>query len=165
MIDRWLERWEGLVQLAPDPLPQTAIPALAVELASSKGAGLARQMPAAGVRHLNLEALSQALRQTTAALKQQMPEQLGLGKLSRAVCEKLLLSLHIQRCAAGTGRAEERTPASIKVMISPNLASMHFHLSGKAFRQPKAELTAAERRRLDMPGSVTEAARFRLPSC
>lgn len=156
IVDRWLERWEGLVQLAPDPLPQSAIPALAADLTSPKGAGLAKQMPAAGVRHLNLEALSRTLRQNTAALKQQTPEQLGLGKLSREACEKLLLSLHIQWCAAGTGRADERTPASIKVMISPNLASMHFHLTGKAFRQPKAELTAAERRRLDMLGSVSE---------
>src|SRR5262249_1320407 len=72
-------------------------------------------------------------------------------------CERLLQQLQIQWCAAGTGRADERTPASIKVMISPNIASMHFHLTGKAFRQPGGELTAAERQRLDMVGSVSEA--------
>lgn len=163
-VDHWLERWEGLVVLLPEPLLRSTIPALAVDLASQKGAGLASQMPAAGVRHLNLESLSKALRQSTAALKQQTPAQLGLGDLPREACEKLLLLLHIQWCAAGTGRADERTPASIKVMISPTIASMHFHLTGKAFRQPGEELTAAERQRLDMFGSVSEAGEQALAS-
>ncbi|HET9404110.1 MAG TPA: hypothetical protein VFO57_05980, partial [Burkholderiales bacterium] len=164
IVDRWLERWEALVSLSPERLPQGAIPALAVDVSSRKGAGLARQMPAAGVRHLNLEPLSKALRQAAAALKQQTPAQLGLGNLSREVCEKLLVALHVQWCAAGTGRIDERTPASIKVMISPNIASMHFHLTGKAFRQPGGALTAAERQRLDMFGSVSEAGESALAS-
>ena len=156
-VDRWLERWEGMVGLSPDPLPGSTIPAMAVDLASTKGAAHARQMPAAGVRHLDLEALSKALRQTAAALKTQTPEQLGLGAHRRESCEQLLARLHVQWCAAGTGRVDERTPASIKVLISPSLPSMHYHLTGKAFRQPKGELTAAERRRLDMLGSVAES--------
>jgi hypothetical protein len=164
IIDRWLDRWEGLVTLSPDPLPQGPIPAVAVDVASHKGAGLAKQMPAAGVRHLNLDALSKALRQASAALKQQTPAGLGLGDLPRETGEKLLLQMHIQWCAAGTGRAEERTPASIKVMISPNIASMHFHLSGKAYRPPGGDLTAAERQRLDMFGSVTAASEQALAS-
>src|SRR5690349_1855549 len=104
IVDRWLERWESLVSLSPEPLPQGNIPALAVNVSSQKGAGLAKQMPSAGVRHLNLEPLGKALRQATAALKQQTPAQLGLGNLSREGCEKLLLLLHLQWCAAGTGR-------------------------------------------------------------
>ena len=163
-VDRWLEKWEELVTLSPDSQPKTAIPAVAVNLSTEKGAGLAIQMPAAGVRHFNLEALSKALRQAAAALKQQTPAQLGLGDVSREACENLLRLLHVQWCAAGTGRVEDRTPASIKVMISPNLASMHFHLTGKAFRQPGKELTAAERQRLDMFGSVSEAGEQSLAS-
>ncbi len=164
IVDRWLERWEGLVVLSPDPLPQSTIPALAVDLASQRGAALAKQMPAAGARHLHLESLSKALRQAGAALKQQSPAQLGLGDLPREACEKLLRLLHVQWCAAGTGRADERTPASIKVMISPNIASMHFYLSGKSFRQPGGELTAAERQRLDMFGSVSDGGEKALAS-
>jgi len=156
-VDRWLERWETTVTLAPDPFPAGPIPAIAVDLASHKGAGLAKHMPSAGLRHLGMEPLSKALRQAMAALKQQTPAQLGLGKLPREACERLLSLLHMQWCAAGTGRVDDRTPASIKVMISPNLASMHFHLTGKAFRQPGGELTAAERQRLDMFGSVSAA--------
>jgi hypothetical protein len=163
-VDRWLDRWEGSVSLALDAPRPSAIPALAVDLTSQKGAGLAKQMAAAGARHLNLESLSNTLLQASTALKQQTPAQIGLGELPREACAKLLQQLHIQWCAAGTGRAEERTPASIKVMISPNIASMHFHLTGKAFRQPGGELTAAERQRLDMLGSVTNASEKSLAS-
>ena len=163
-IDRWLDRWEATVSLSPDAPLQSAIPALAVDLSSQRGAGLAKQIPAAGARHLKLETLSKTLRQVSAALKSQTPAQLGLGEISRDACEKLLLQLHIQWCAAGTGRIDERTPASIKVMISPNVASMHFHLSGKAFRQPGGGITAAERQRLDMLGSVSEASEQALAS-
>ena len=163
-VDRWLDRWEAAVSLSLDPVLQSTIPGLAVDLSSQRGAGLAKQIPTAGARHLNLESLSKTLRQTSAALKQQAPAQLGLGDLPREACEKLLLLLHIQWCAAGTGRVDERTPASIKVMISPNIPSMHFHLAGKAFRQPGGELTAAERQRLDMLGSVSEASEQALAS-
>jgi len=156
IVDRWLERWEGVVGLTPETLPHSSIPALAVDVASRKGAGFAKSMPAAGVRHLNMETLSRTLRQTAAALKQQTPAQLGLGDLPRDGCEKLLLLMHLRWCAAGTGRVDERAPASLKVQISPNLASIHFHLTGKAFRAPGAELTAAERQRLEMLGHGAE---------
>jgi len=76
----------------------------------------------------------------------------------------MLLLLHIQWCAAGTGRVDERASASIKVMIAPNLASIHFHLTGKAFRQPAGEMTALERQRLDMFGHVSEHAEQALAS-
>jgi hypothetical protein len=155
IVDRWLERWEGVVGLTPAAAPHSSIPALAVDVASRKGAGFAKDMPAAGARHLNMETLSRTLRQTVAALKQQTPTQLGLGDLPRDVCEKLLLLIHVQWCAAGTGRVDERAPASLKVMISPSLAAMHFHLTGKAFRQPGADTTAADRQQPSAPGKVS----------
>jgi hypothetical protein len=149
VVDRWLERWEGLVGLTLEGLPHSSIPPLAVDVASRKGAGFAKDMPSAGVRHLNMEALSRALRQTVAALSQQTPVQLGLGDMPRDACERLLKLLYIQWCAAGTGRIDERAPTTLKVHISPNLASIHFHISGKAFRQPGGDMTAAERQRQD----------------
>lgn len=157
IVDSWLDRWESMGTLSPDPPPQSAVPAVAVDLASSRGAALAKNLPAAGVRHLNLENLAGTLRQTAAALKQQTPAQLGLGDVTRNVCEKLLVVLHLQWCAAGTGRVDERTPASIKVKIASTLASMHFHLTGKAFREPGGEITAADRQRMEMFSPVTEA--------
>lgn len=165
-VDGWLERWSPLVTLAPVAAAGSPIPALAVDLASGKGAALASQLGAGAgtVRHLQLDALNRALRQTLAGLKQQTPAQLGLGNLTREACERLLMRLHVQWCAAGTGRMDTRTPASIKVLISPNLASMHFHLTGKSFRQPGGEITAAERQRLEMFGSVSEAGEIALAS-
>jgi hypothetical protein len=152
IVDRWLERWEALVSLTLEGLPHSSIPPLAVDVASRKGAGFAKDMPSAGVRHLNMEALSRKLRQTVAALQQQTPAQLGLGDIPRDACEKLLVLLHVQWCAAGTGRVHERAPTTLKVHISPNLASIHFHISGKAFRQPGGDMTAAQRQRQDMLG-------------
>jgi cyclic-di-GMP-binding protein len=152
IVDRWLERWEALVSLTLEGLPHSSIPPLAVDVASRKGAGFAKDMPSAGVRHLNMEALSRKLRQTVAALDQQTPVQLGLGEMPRDACERLLKLLYIQWCAAGTGRIDERAPTTLKVHISPNLASIHFHISGKAFRQPSGDMTAAERQRQDMLG-------------
>jgi cyclic-di-GMP-binding protein len=157
IVDRWLERWEGLVSLTLEGLPHSSIPPLAVDVASRKGAGFAKDMPSAGVRHLNMEALGRKLRQTVAALKEQTPVQLGLGDIPRDACEKLLVLLHVQWCAAGTGRVHERAPTTLKVHISPNLASIHFHISGKAFRQPGGDMTAAERQRQDMLGHAEAA--------
>lgn len=140
IVDRWLERWEGLVGLTLEDPPHSSTPPLAVDVASRQGPGFARDMPSAGVRHLNMEHLGRTLRQTAAALKHQTPAQLGLGDIPRDACEKLLALLHVQWCAAGTGRVDERAPATLKVHISPNLASIHFHISGKAFRQPSADM-------------------------
>lgn len=152
IVDRWLERWEGLLGFTPEPLAQSSIPALAVDVASRKGAGLAKDMPSAGVRHLNMETISKTLRQTAELLKKQPAAELGLGDLSREACEQLLVLLQTQWCAAGTGRVDERTPASLRVQVSPNLASIHFHITGKAFRQPRGTgKSAAEREGPDTP--------------
>jgi len=136
-VEHWLDRWERLVEVSPQPPPASAIPALAVDLTSSKGIGFAKDMPATGVRHLHLEALARTLRHAAVALKQgRTPAELGLGDLPADACEKLLLLLNIQWCAAGTGRLDERTPSGIRVMIFPSIRSIHYHLTGRPFRQP-----------------------------
>ena len=154
-VDAWLERWATYASLAGGPSP--AGPALAVDLASDQGATLAVDPPAAGVRHLNLENLGKAVRQAAVGLKQgQTPAQLGLGGIRRDACEKLLMLLHIQWCAAGTGRADERSPGGVVVTISPNLAAIHYQLTGRAFRQPGGEITARERQDMDMMGRISD---------
>jgi cyclic-di-GMP-binding protein len=157
-VELWLERWESIVTLSPVPIASGAIPALAVDLASERGAALARELPAAGVRHLNLEGLSKTVRQAAAALRQgQTPAQLGLSGLSADAAEKLLMLLHIQWCAAGTGRMDERNAGGIVVTIAPNLAAIHYQVTGRAFKQPGAEITARERQSMDMMGLISEA--------
>jgi hypothetical protein len=158
LVDRWLERWESTARLSPVALPASKMPAVAVDPASEKGAGLAEDITAAGARHLDLEDLGKAVRQAAAALRQgRTPAELGLGELPSDACEKLLMLLHIQWCAAGTGRMDERSPGGIVVTISPHLPAIHYQLSGRAFRQPGAEITARERQSMDMMGLISEA--------
>ena len=157
-VDRWLDAWETLASLSPAAPPAGAIPPIAVDLASDKGAGLASEMTGTDVRHVNLENMSRALRQAAAGLRQgQTPAQLGLGTLAREACEKLLMLLHVQWCAAGTGRVDERSAGGIIVTILPNLAAIHYNLTGRAFRQPGGEITARERQDIDLLGYVSEA--------
>ena len=132
LLDGWLDRWERLVTLSPDPLPESTISALAVDLASERGVGFARDLPAAGVRHLSLEPLSRMLRDLVASLRQgQSPADLGLGALPRTACESFLLLLYIQWCAAGTGRMDRRVRTQRRVMIFPSIRSIHFHLANQ----------------------------------
>lgn len=131
LLERWLDRWEKLVKLLPDPLPESAIPALAVDLAGEKGVRFARSLPAAGVRHLSLEPLAKMLRELVSGLRRgQTPAEIGLGELPRIACENFLLLLYIQWCAAGTGRMDRRVRTQRKVMIFPSIASIHYHLAG-----------------------------------
>jgi len=135
LLDRWLDRWERLVTLSADPFPESTIPPLAVDLAAGKGIGFARDLPASGVRHLDLQLLGKMLRELVAFLRQgQTPAEVGLGDLPRAPCENFLLLLYIQWCAAGTGRMERRVRAERKVMIFPSIPSIHFHLAGRNAR-------------------------------
>jgi hypothetical protein len=158
-VDRWLDRWEGLVGVATEAPPAGAIPRIAVDLAGDKGASILQGAPGAALRYLHLDKLSVALRQAGAGLKQgNSATQLGLGNVPRDACDKLLVLLHVQWCAAGTGRADERTPGGLVVTISPNLASIHYHMTGRAFRQPGGEISARERQNIDMMGFISESA-------
>src|SRR5262249_1189721 len=135
------------------------IPPIAVDLASDRGAGFAKDLSSTDVRYLNLEPLSRLLRQSAAALKQgQTPGEFDLAGLTRAPAEKLLMLLYVQWCATGTGRADERSAGGVVVTISPNLASIHYHLTGRAFRQPgeEKEMTARERQDMDVLGITAE---------
>lgn len=149
----WAENWQSLVRLAPDRGAAAGAP-LSVDLAADRGPGFVKDAAGPGVRYLDVDALARTLRQTTAAVRQQTPSQLGLGDMPREACERLLMLLHIQWCAAGTGRLDERKPASIKVLVSPNLASIHFHLTGKVFQSPALEFSSADRQRMDFMGEA-----------
>ncbi|MCC7483772.1 MAG: hypothetical protein IT529_02175 [Burkholderiales bacterium] len=158
IVERWLESWAALVTLAAAPARQGAAPVIAVDPDSDRGAGLAAGSPPAAARYLELEALGRVLRQAAAALRRgETPAGLGLGEMPRDACEKLVTLLHVQWCAAGTGRADERSPGGIVVTISPNIAAIHYGLTGRAFRQPGGEITARERQDMDMLGYVSES--------
>lgn len=141
VLARWSANWAGLVNLAAEPLPPSAIPALAVDLATNSGPVFAKGLePRASVRYLDLESLGRTLRQVIALLKQgQTPAQLDLGAdVSQPGCGNLLMLLYIQWCRAGTGRGEQRAPAAENAQVYFGMRAAHFRISGRAFRAPSA---------------------------
>lgn len=136
-VERWLEHWAGFVGLAREPAAASAIPALAVDLESARGARFASAIAAGKVRHLRLDALAQTLRRLLGALRDGLaPHALGLGEVPADACERLLLLLNVQWCAAGTGRMDERAPSDLRVTVLPSLRAIHYQLTGQPFRQP-----------------------------
>lgn len=157
-VNRWLEKWANLVSLCAQPLPTSAITPVAVDLAGSTGTLFAAALePQPNLRYLDLEQLARALRQTINLLKQgQTPAQLGLGDEARQPgCESLLMLLYVQWCRAGTGRGEERLGSEERAMVCFGIHAVHYHVTGKAFRQPGTSLTAREENDMRTFGHIT----------
>lgn len=157
-IHRWLEKWTALVGLSSQPLPQSQVPSLVLDLGGASGVTLAGDIePQPNLRYLDLEQLSKTLRQVINLLKQgQTPARLGLGSDARQPgCENLLMLLYVQWCRAGTSRSEDRCLAEAPVSVCLGIAAVHRQLSGsRAFRQP-GELTSRERRDVDTFGFIS----------
>ncbi|MBI4204798.1 MAG: hypothetical protein HY527_07205 [Betaproteobacteria bacterium] len=161
-VQSWTEKWATLVGLAPQPLPTSSTPSMAVDLGGAAGVVFESEVaPQPNLRYLDLEPLSKTLRQTITLLKQgQTPAQLGLGETARQPgCENLLMLLYVQWCRAGTGRGEERQQTEERVSVCFGISAAHFQVSGRReFRQP-TELTSREKRDLDTFGYVVHAER------
>ncbi len=145
-LARWSANWAGLVNLATEPLPPSAIPALAVDLAANSGPVFARDLaPRASLRYLDLESLGRTLRQMIALLKQgQAPAQLGLGaNVCQPGCGNLLMLLYIQWCRAGTGRGEQRAPTAEAAQVCLGMHAAHFYISERTKRTPASGQSAA----------------------
>ena len=158
-VERWLKQWALLVKLTPVAGAETPVPPLAVVLGSGSGLRNAKDLrPSPNVRYLDLTRLSAMLMQMIAGLRNgKTPAELALGAEARQpACENLLVLLNKQWCSADNGRDEERSPSSLKVLVSLTIAAMHFHLSGRAFRQPGMQLTKREEEDLQMFGHVSE---------
>jgi hypothetical protein len=158
-LARWIEKWSGLVSLASQPLPPSAIPALAIDLAGRTGPVFAEgREPLASLRYLDLEQIGRTLRQTITLLKQgQTPAQLGLGEDARQPgCENLLMLLYIQWCRAGTGRGEQRDPSAEKAQVCLGIHAAHFYISGRSFRGPGASLSRQEEHDMQLFGHISE---------
>jgi len=124
--------------------------ALAVDLGTAQRARRQKHLSADNLPYPNIEKIGDQLRQTAISLKTQSPDKLGLGMVPRDICEKLILSLHNDWLAPGTGRGDERKTAAFNVLMSGTIAAMHFNISGKPFAPPDAGLSS--RARFDMAG-------------
>jgi hypothetical protein len=166
-VDRWLDGWAPLVGLSLQLPSSSAIPPLAVDLASSYGAAPAQELEQApGLRHLDLEQIARSLRQLITLLKQgQSPAQLGLGEdAHQPGCENLLMLLYIQWCRSGTGRGEQRNTSTEKAQVCLGMHAAHFYISGRAFRMPGGSLSRQEEQDLQLFGRVSERTELMLAS-
>lgn len=166
-VDRALAQWVALANLSRNAPAVSSDTTLAVDLGSAEGARRLMNLKGNNLRYLDLEQVGEKLRQTAIALKTQAPEKLGLGLIPRADCEKLMLGLHSNWIVPGTGRVDERKPASFNVLVSGTLAAMHFNISGKPFAPPDAGLSSRARfemagfERVDGPGIGEASVRSR----
>jgi len=166
-LDRWLDQWAGLAGLSAQPLPPSSVPPLEVDLASDTGPRLAEAMAAGpGARYLDLERLAPALKGLILSLKQgRSPADLGLGADARQPgCESLIMLLYIQWCRAGTARTEGRVSTQDKLQVCLGLHAAHFHVTGRAFRQPGIDLILEEEEDLRLFGHISERTQRMLAS-
>ena len=166
-LSRWIDKWSMLLSLSPQPLPPSAIPGLAVDIAGSAGPTFADGLqPAASLRHVDLEMVGRTLRQLITLLKQgQTPAQLGLGEdVRQPGCENLLMLLYIQWCRAGTGRGEQRNASTETAQVCLGVHAAHFHIGGRAFRPPGSSLTPQEEHDMQLFGHISERTQRQLAS-
>lgn len=149
-VDRVLAQWSALGRLSRAPVAGNPDAALAVDLGSAQGARRPKNLAGDNLRYLDIEAIGAKLRQTAVALKTQSPDKLELGLIPREPCERLILSLHTEWMAPGTGRTDERKTAGFNVLMSSTLAAMHYNIGGKPFAPPDAGLSS--RARFEMAG-------------
>jgi hypothetical protein len=150
IIDRALAQWVPLGGISMTPVATDANVALGIDLGSSEGAHRLKNLKGNNLRYLDLEKIGDKLRKTAVALKSQSPDKLGLGPVPREACERLMLHLHSQWIAPGTGRVDERKVVSFNALVSYTMAAMHYNISGKPFSAPDAGLHS--RARFEMAG-------------
>jgi hypothetical protein len=166
-LAQWLVNWSPLMSVSKQPMPPSAIPALAVDLAGEAGPAFAEGLqPVTSLRHLDLESIGRTLRQLITLLKQgQTPGQLGLGNDARQPgCENLLMLLYIQWCRAGTGRGEQRIANAESAQVCIGLHASHFQISERAFRPPGTGLSRKEEHDMQLFGHISERTERQLAS-
>ena len=150
ILDRILDKWGILGLIASEPPQVQPDKLLTVDLDSGTGAHLGQVDSRSSRRYLLIDAVGEQLREAALGLKKSSPDKLGLGPVPRDACEKLLLSAYTQWFAPGSGRVDERKPASFNVMVSNTLSAIHYNLSGKPFTSPDTGLSS--RAKFDLAG-------------
>jgi hypothetical protein len=149
-IQGWLERWAQHVPVRRTPPEDKSLPPLLLDF--SAAAGAYREAGAGGrsaSRWLDISELARILKKCVVLLRKgEPPASLGLGEdCAMPGVEQLLVLLFRLWCEGKNGRVQTRRSVSAKAQACSTLAAMHFHISGKTFRQPghATELTRRER--------------------
>ena len=138
-IQHWLERWAQHVPVRSTAPEDKSLPPLMLD--SSAAAGAYREVDANGrnaSRWLDIGELARALKKLVVRLRKgETPASLGLGgDCAMPGVEQSLVLLFRLWCEGKNGRVQARRSASAKAQVCSTFASMHFHISGKTFRQP-----------------------------
>jgi hypothetical protein len=149
-IQDWLERWAQYVPVRSSRPEDGSLPPLLLD--ASAAAGAFREADAGGrspSRWLDTGELARALKILVVRLRKgEAPSSLGLGEgCSMPGVEQTLVLLFRLWCEGKSGRVQVRRSASAKAQVCSTFASMHYHISGRLFRQPghATELTRRER--------------------
>jgi hypothetical protein len=149
-IQGWLQRWSQFVPVRRSPPEDKGLPPLMLD--ASAAAGAYREFDAGGrspSHWLDMGELARALKKLVVRLRKgEAPASLGLGEDSAMPgVEQLLIFLFRVWCEGKNERVQGRRSISAKAQVCSSMASIHYRISGKIFRQPghATELTRRER--------------------
>jgi cyclic-di-GMP-binding protein len=144
---RWIDRWARKMPVSTNPPADTGMP-LSVDLES--GAGASREAKAGpGIRFLHIAEAGRSIRKRLVLLHSgESPEALGLGSdVSPGLASQMLRVLHSQWCEDKNARQHVRRPGKRHAQVCSGIATVHYYLTGKAFRQPAAAVQLTQRQR------------------
>ncbi len=149
-IQGWLESWAQHVPIRRTPPEDKSLPPLLLDFSAATGA---YREADAGSRiasgWLDISELARTLKKRVVLLRKgETPASLGLGEdCAMPGVEQLLVLLFRLWCEGKNGRVQARRNVGAKAQVCSTLVAMHYHISGKTFRQPghATELTRRER--------------------
>ena len=153
-----LERWAVKVEISAQRPAGEELPPLVADLAGD-GCPTRSGAPASTPRYLDTRALAATLRNRIGLLRKgESPVKLALGEdCVQPMCEQLLVFVYRQWCQPPRPRGAPRRPASGVALAGNDLPAIHYHVSGKTFKQPgvPTELTKQEREELATFGRLS----------
>ena len=135
-----LERWAAKLEIARAPVDEGGgVPPLVADLASDR-APTREAATGPELRYLDARKLAKSLKNRVALLRRgESPARLALGEdCVQPSCEQLLVFLYRQWCQAKPARADRRKSAAGAEACN-EFAAVHYHVSGRHFRQPGGE--------------------------
>ena len=152
-----LERWAVKVTLREQAAGAEEAPPLVADLAGDACPARSSEVPKSP-RYLDTRALGATLRNRIGLLRKgESPVTLALGEQCvQPMCEQLLVFLYHQWCRPPWARGTERRRVSGIALAGNDLEAIHYHISGKVFRQPgiATELSKREREELATFGRI-----------
>ena len=158
-----LERWAAKLEVGTEPVPEEeGVAPLVMDLAGERvPERLANAAPpkAGSARYLDTRKLAKSLRNRVGLLRKgESPAKLALVEdCVQPSCEQMLIFLFRQWCQGKPARASERRPVSNLAQACNELASIHYFVSGRVFRQPgvQSELSQKQREEIATFGRIS----------